>query len=480
MSKNEQNTTIKTSHVFPSGKMAEMIFDPQSNISVFAVGSGEDGSVEAIQFEDFVSEDEVKIKPLDANDKLLKLNFVRFPTKVHPYDNNLKLYGMVKHYINKYMYLPPDFLEVVAVYVMMTWLYDRFAIVPYLRVLGGFGSGKTRFLKVVGNLCYKSMFYGGSTTTAAIYRTLDFIRGTMTFDETDFRNSDMSSDIVKVLNQGHDKNFPVVRMEPIKEGGFVTKVFNVFGPKVFASRERFADEALESRCVTQRLQYEKDLKHPIILPDDNEDEANLVRSCLLMFRFSNFKKLDISESDIPNVSTHRIKQTFMELISVAKLISEDVVQSVIKFAEKADRDLKALVRNSAETDILICLLEMIHPTEQVASFKKKIYMKDIANKYADKFYDDLNDRKNRYTSHEEGGLMIIPNYKISAKRIGYLVNKLGINKERDSDGFYIDAREYKKIRHLGEYYGVTEDMLNIEREVDPEPTKDNLESTQIS
>ncbi|MGV8130937.1 MAG: hypothetical protein ACP5N7_02430 [Candidatus Pacearchaeota archaeon] len=479
MLKEDTAKIIKPSHVFSTGSLAEMIYDPDQKITAFVIGNGENKSVEEITFEGMAEGDNLIISPLDPHDKLLGLNFVKFPSKIHPYDDVKKLYGYVLSYINKYVFLPKDFAEVAAVYVMFSWLYDRFDTVPYLRVLGGFGSGKTRFLKVIGSLCYKSMFYGGSTTTAAIYRTLDFIRGTMTFDETDFRHSDMSADIIKILNQGHDKNFPVVRMEPKKEGGFTTKVFNVFGPKVFASRERFTDEALESRCVTQRLLYEKDLKVPVIMPEDHEVQANFVRSCLLMFRMSNYKKLDVSEVQLQEIQTARIKQTFMALVSVAKLISDDAVQSVINFARKADKEMLSQLRTSIDVDVLVCLLEIISPNSEYNS-AKGIYMRDIAEKYYSRFYDDVNDRAERFGRAEEGGLTVIPNYRISARRIGGIVSRLGISKVRDGKGFFIPPEEYKKIQHLGEHYGITQDMLDLNDDIKPlnfETDKDETEES---
>ena len=46
---------------------------------------------------------------------------------------------------------------------------------------------------------------------------------------------------------------PVLRSEGNKNGEFEPKAYNVFSPKILATRKAFADVALESRCITERV-----------------------------------------------------------------------------------------------------------------------------------------------------------------------------------------------------------------------------------
>lgn len=442
-----------------TGELVEMIYDPEKRTSIFAVAKP--GS-EDIQFFDQLQYGDKVLKPISPDNAMLKLGFIRVASKVEFYESEKKLFGMIKHYINTYVALPPDFVTVAAVYIMFTWIYDRFSIVPYLRVIGSFGSGKTRFLTIVGNLLYKSIFFGGSTSTAGIYRTLDFIKGSMVFDETDFKHSDMAADIIKVLNQGHDTNFPVVKMEPKRNGGYETKTFQVFGPKVFASRERFNDEALESRCVTQRLHNNQQGSFPIVLSEDHNILARMLRSKLLAFRFLNYEKVTTKEVDLPNITTPRIKQTFMALASVAKLIDDEVFKVVLDFGLKSDRELKSQLRNSIEVDVIICLLEMLYSHEKNEAYKK-IYIQQLADKFHDKFYDDYSEsRESAILGHKDkdGKPIFHQNYKVSAKKLGGIISKLGLRKDRDGGGFYIPATEYPRIFSLQEYYGITKEMFS--------------------
>jgi len=178
------------------------------------------------------------LHPFHPNNKLISKRFILFPSQPAKYGDNIELFNEIRDFVKKFVMLPGSFLSVVAVYVMMTWIYDRFRTLPYLRVVGTWGTGKTRFLEVVGSLCYKPMIAGGSVSTSAIFRTLDSIQGTFVFDEADFQNNDMWNEIIKILNAGHNTRFPVVRMEATPNGQFVTRTFDVFGPKVLGSRKK--------------------------------------------------------------------------------------------------------------------------------------------------------------------------------------------------------------------------------------------------
>src|SRR5204863_10034635 len=145
------------------------------------------------------------------------------------------------------------FEEIATYYVLFSWVYDAFHEVPYVRVRGGYGSGKTRFLLTVGSLCRLPIFASAASTVSPIFRLLEAFRGTLILDEGDFRFSDEKSEVVKILNNGNAKGFPVLRTEVSAKKEFDPRAYQVFGPKVIATRGFFQDRALESRCVTEDM-----------------------------------------------------------------------------------------------------------------------------------------------------------------------------------------------------------------------------------
>jgi hypothetical protein len=63
---------------------------------------------------------------------------------------------------------------------------DAFNEVPYLRLRGEFGTGKTRFLQTVGSLCYRPIFTSGVSTVSPLFHLLDTFGGTLILDKADF------------------------------------------------------------------------------------------------------------------------------------------------------------------------------------------------------------------------------------------------------------------------------------------------------
>jgi hypothetical protein len=96
---------------------------------------------------------------------------------------------------------------------------------------------------------------------------------------------------VKILNNGNAKGFPVLRSEATgKSGEFNPRAYEVYGPKLIATRGFFTDRALESRCLTEETggrPLRDDI--PISLPQSFKDEAQSLRTQLLLYRFRNRK-----------------------------------------------------------------------------------------------------------------------------------------------------------------------------------------------
>src|SRR5580704_1140792 len=182
-----------------------------------------------------------KIKP-PLLDDMVRQGVVLLPSKGIPVRavDQACLVDKLIRFIHRYLDIPPFWEKMVAHYVLMTWVYDRFTAVPYLRLLAEHGTGKSRFLQVAGALCYKSIICGGSISVASVFRLTDQWRGTLALDECDFNHSNEWIEIVRLLNCGYMANLPAVRAESVGRS-FAPRAFYVFGPKILAGRHRFED-----------------------------------------------------------------------------------------------------------------------------------------------------------------------------------------------------------------------------------------------
>ncbi|MGD9101485.1 MAG: CHC2 zinc finger domain-containing protein, partial [Anaerolineae bacterium] len=254
-----------------------------------------DGSRYAVRFPDgaIAIESELELghyhfRPIPADNDLIAKHVVLFPSAVVAYEDLAQLQRRVQTFVHTYLDVEAFYEKMASYYVLFTWLYDAFDILPYLRALGDYGTGKTRFLQAIGHLCYRPMFLGGASTTSPIFRIIDHIKGTLILDEADFGNSDAEVDIIKILNTGYMKGFPVLRTEKVGDD-FVVVAMDVYGPKIIATRRRYKDKALESRMLTHEMNAGRPREDiPIMLPGDFRAQATALRNQLLYYRLTHW------------------------------------------------------------------------------------------------------------------------------------------------------------------------------------------------
>jgi hypothetical protein len=271
------------SAVLQDGTLVESVLNPKAGHTAFVLEK--DG---AWQFADSVETDaSVRLVPYSALNNLLAHEVVLLPSAPEEYDSQQALLQEIESFIQRYVDVSPLFEKIASYYILLTWVYDRFNELPYLRLRGEPGSGKTRFLLMVGSLCYKPIFASGASTVSPLFRILDSFRGTLVIDEGDFRVSDETAEIIKILNNGNAKGFPVLRSEATgKRGEFNPRAYEVYGPKLIGTRGYFQDRALESRCLTEETggrPLREDI--PISLPPEHKEESLHLRNKLLLYRF---------------------------------------------------------------------------------------------------------------------------------------------------------------------------------------------------
>jgi hypothetical protein len=373
-----------------------------------------------------------RLVPYSRDNSLLQNRIVLFPSEPAEYGTKNELLQRISAYVARYMDLSPSFAGLVAHYVLLTWLYDHFNELPYLRLRGDFGSGKTRFLLVVGSICYKPIFASGASTVSPIFHMLDAFGGTLLIDEADFRFSDEKAQIVKILNNGNARGFPVLRTESKNGHEFSPRAFNVFGPKLVAMRGQFDDPALESRFVTERSDrraLRADI--PINLPTEQSEEALALRNQLLMFRFKNHAtRFDPSMTD--QALEPRLRQIFGPL--QAMIDDTETKAALRRFAGSSNDALLNERGASLEAEVLTVLRVLVHRSDDRA-----IPLRDIARTFAGAFSADYG-------------------HSISHRWIGDILRKrLSITTQKSHGVFGVPLNERKKLKALWERYGVTEE-----------------------
>jgi hypothetical protein len=415
------------------GVLVEMLYQPEKPATLFAVcANGEVRYVPTLP-----SGESRTLTPYSPHNNLLKNGIVLFPSEAAPCESKEELVSEIRAFIHRYVDINPLFETIAVYYVLLTWVYEAFNELPYLRIRGDFGSGKTRFLLVVGSLVFRPIFASGASTLSPIFRILDGIRGTLLIDEGDFRMSDEKAELTKILNNGNARGFPVLRSEQ----SHATKEFNpvaytVFGPKIVATRGYFQDRALESRFLTEESGTRKlrpDI--PINLPAGYENEARSLRNKLLTYRFKHLKAIQpIREQPWQGVEP-RLQQIFVPLLSLAA--DERTRTELRELAARYSRDLVADRQTDIEAHVLWAIRELLNAKAE------RLSIGDITRKVNEEFGAEYERR-------------------ITERWVGTIVRrKLQLRPQRIQGVFVIMPTEMPRLKLLFERHGLAEEAGDI-------------------
>jgi hypothetical protein len=282
---------------------------------------------------------------------------------------------------------------------------------------------------VIGAVCNKPFFASAASTISPVFYTLDSFRGTLVLDEADFRYSDLQADIVKILNNGSTKGFPVLRQTQTETREFDPRAFHVYGPKLVAMRKTFDDVALESRFLTEDMnarQVRGDI--PFNLPDSQQVEAANLRNKLLMYRFRNLQRTRIQVDQVDRARSGRFNQTVVPLLSVAP--TEGMRAAIRAYAELCDERNRAFRALSIEAELVATVRELL--TDDVDS----VSIGEVAAALRQRTLGEF-DRP------------VTPRY------VGQLLRRdLGLYTYKKHGSYVVPQSEAEKVRALARRFGV--------------------------
>lgn len=279
--------------------------------------------------------------PYPASMGLITKKVVLFPSGPEQYGDQRTLLRRVREFIHRYLDVDPFYEKLASYYVLFSWVYDLFETLPYLRALGDYGTGKSRFLQTVGAICYRPMFVSGASTTSPIFRIIDMFKGTLIIDEADFSQSDTDAEIMKILNVGYQRGGVVLRAEKDPNSSnddYWPAAKDVYGPKVLATRKLFTDRATESRCLTKRMPTARPRPDiPYVLGPEFWNEALSLRNQLLMYRLKNYRPMAVERSLADESIEPRLNQVTMAL--KAMVDDQDVLEDITTFVRAYNETL---------------------------------------------------------------------------------------------------------------------------------------------
>ncbi len=354
-----------------------------------------------------------RLVPYSPSNNLIVNQVVLLASEPEEYGSQSDLVEEIQAFIHRYVDVTPLFEKIATYYALLSWIYDGFNELPYLRLRGDPGCGKTRFLLTVGALCYKPIFASGASTVSPLFRILDAFRGTLIIDEGDFRLSDERAEIVKILNNGNAKGFPVLRTEVSNKREFNRTAYSVFGPKLVATRSLFEDRALESRCLTEAMgQYRLRTDVPINLPSSYKDEARHLRNKLLLFRFRHLQSVRTDDRLVDRAIEPRLNQVFVPLLSI---VEDELVRAEVRgLARRYNEELVADRGMDTEAQVLDVIKETFASGEArpsvnaIASLFVDRYGENYERKITPKWIGGIIRKRLNLKTQKSHGVFVIP------------------------------------------------------------------------
>jgi hypothetical protein len=429
----DKKPAASAGRVLDDGTIIDLVYEPgahATHLSIWRQGE--------VSQEDMVSlPTGERLVPIAADNALIRHRVVMLPRHPEPYGTEIDLVAEIRGHIHRYVDLDPTFEAIAAHYVLLSWVYDAFNELPYLRLRGDYGTGKTRALLIIGSLLYRPFFASGASTVSPIFHTLEQFRGSLVLDEADFRFTDEKSDLVKILNNGTVRGMPVLRTMLNSQREFTPAAFHVFGPKLIANRTTYDDVALESRFITEIMglrPMRADV--PINLPDAARDEAQQLRDKLLMYRFLNRSQIGIDSDVTTSILEPRLNQVLAPLLSV--IDDAALREAILQRAAMDQRSARANRGLSIEAHVVEAIMECMGaephrplPLKSIVSTVNKRFGREYERTLTSRYIGSVLRSKLCVFTYKSHGIFVIPPNELG--KIVVLARRYGAGGGDDRD-----------------------------------------------
>jgi hypothetical protein len=239
------------------------------------------------------------------------------------------VYNEVFKTLTRYVeFCRPEDAAVLTIYVMLSYIAHALDSVPYVKLEGVKGSGKTKTCSILSRLCFNAVFTS-SLTPAAVTRCVDGTRGVLIADEMEGLSS--NGQFSQLLNSGYRRGALTIRA-----GAKGTlNVFSSFGCKILASIEPL-NPVLASRTLLITLSPAADQTKARLTVTDGSDNWARLRGMLYEWSLSDFKRvIDTPIPDTPALA-NRGAELWGTVLQVAQATGvPGLVQSLTSHATRS-------------------------------------------------------------------------------------------------------------------------------------------------
>ena len=233
--------------------------------------------------------------------------------------NGDKLLLAIKNALLKYVILPGAVAEAIAGWIVLTYCFGAFRILPLLGIISPvMRCGKTTLLEILQAMTNKALT-ASNISPAAVFRTIEKYSPTLLVDEADTFLKD-NDELRGVLNSGHTRASAfVIRVEgeehePVK--------FSTWGPKALSMIGTLPD-TLNDRSVVVSLRRKAPGESVERISIDFEQECLNIRRACRRWADDNIQSLATMRPDIPTTNNDRVTDNWTPLLAIADAAGGD-------------------------------------------------------------------------------------------------------------------------------------------------------------
>jgi hypothetical protein len=220
--------------------------------------------------------------------------------------------------IRRYVALPDAAPDTISLWVLHTYIAEKFTVSPRLAVTSPTkGCGKSTLLRLLTQLSRRGL-KSGSVSPAALFRAIEQLQPTMFLDEND-KYLESGSELHALLNEGHCKGATVLRVLGERQE---LRRFKTFCPVAFARNGRIPDD-LEQRSIVIEMQRRR-LDEPLEILSEGSCPEQLRTLSRMCARWADDVVDDLVEGD-PDMGglINRDADNWRPLFAIADIIGSD-------------------------------------------------------------------------------------------------------------------------------------------------------------
>ncbi len=233
------------------------------------------------------------------------------------------LLDSITHAVRRYLVLPPNGAEVIALWAVKAHAFNCFQISPRLHVRSPEKRcGKTIVLDVLECLTPRSI-RTENVTTAVLFRLVDGYQPTLLIDEVDsflkdasgWQSSNSNEELRGALNAGHRRGGQMLRCEG---DNHEVRAFKTFAPVALAGIGRLPG-TLEDRSITIEMRRKKPTERITRFRRDRTGDLDELASMVARWVIDHEISLSAADPDIPETLHDRAADNWRPLFAIADL-----------------------------------------------------------------------------------------------------------------------------------------------------------------